>query len=202
MEKDYKVADINLSEYGRREISLAENEMPALMALRDKYRNEQPLKGARIIGCIHMTIQTAVLMETLIDLGAEIRWSSCNIFSTQDHAAAAMASAGIPVYAWKGETEEEFDWCIEQTILKNGVPWDANMILDDGGDLTMMIHERYPEMLERIHGISEETTTGVHRLKEMLEKGALKVPAINVNDSVTKAKNDNKYGCSHIYCHF
>ena len=197
MEKDYKVADINLSEYGRREISLAENEMPALMALRDKYRNEQPLKGARIIGCIHMTIQTAVLMETLIDLGAEIRWSSCNIFSTQDHAAAAMASAGIPVYAWKGETEEEFDWCIEQTILKNGVPWDANMILDDGGDLTMMIHERYPEMLERIHGISEETTTGVHRLKEMLEKGSLKVPAINVNDSVTKAKNDNKYGCRH-----
>ena len=197
MEKDYKVADINLSEYGRREISLAENEMPALMALRDKYRNEQPLKGARIIGCIHMTIQTAVLMETLIDLGAEIRWSSCNIFSTQDHAAAAMASAGIPVYAWKGETEEEFDWCIEQTILKNGVPWDANMILDDGGDLTMMIHERYPEMLERIHGISEETTTGVHRLKEMLEKGTLKVPAINVNDSVTKAKNDNKYGCRH-----
>ena len=197
MEKDYKVADINLSEYGRREISLAENEMPALMALRDKYRNEQPLKGARIIGCIHMTIQTAVLMETLVDLGAEIRWSSCNIFSTQDHAAAAMASAGIPVYAWKGETEEEFDWCIEQTILKNGVPWDANMILDDGGDLTMMIHERYPEMLERIHGISEETTTGVHRLKEMLEKGSLKVPAINVNDSVTKAKNDNKYGCRH-----
>ena len=197
MEKDYKVADINLSEYGRREISLAENEMPALMALREKYRNEQPLKGARIIGCIHMTIQTAVLMETLVDLGAEIRWSSCNIFSTQDHAAAAMASAGIPVYAWKGETEEEFDWCIEQTILKNGVPWDANMILDDGGDLTMMIHERYPEMLERIHGISEETTTGVHRLKEMLEKGSLKVPAINVNDSVTKAKNDNKYGCRH-----
>ena len=159
MEKDYKVADINLSEYGRREISLAENEMPALMALRDKYRNEQPLKGARIIGCIHMTIQTAVLMETLIDLGAEIRWSSCNIFSTQDHAAAAMASAGIPVYAWKGETEEEFDWCIEQTILKNGVPWDANMILDDGGDLTMMIHERYPEMLERIHGISAVSYT-------------------------------------------
>ena len=197
MEKDYKVADINLSEYGRREISLAENEMPALMALREKYRNEQPLKGARIIGCIHMTIQTAVLMETLVDLGAEIRWSSCNIFSTQDHAAAAMASAGIPIYAWKGETEEEFDWCIEQTILKNGVPWDANMILDDGGDLTMMIHERYPEMLERIHGISEETTTGVHRLKEMLEKGSLKVPAINVNDSVTKAKNDNKYGCRH-----
>ena len=197
MEIDYKVADINLSEFGRREISLAENEMPALMALREKYRNEQPLKGARIIGCIHMTIQTAVLMETLVDLGAEIRWSSCNIFSTQDHAAAAMASAGIPIYAWKGETEEEFDWCIEQTILKNGVPWDANMILDDGGDLTTMIHERYPEMLERIHGISEETTTGVHRLKEMLEKGSLKVPAINVNDSVTKAKNDNKYGCRH-----
>ena len=197
MEKDYKVADINLSEYGRREISLAENEMPALMALRDKYRNEQPLKGARIIGCIHMTIQTAVLMETLIDLGAEIRWSSCNIFSTQDHAAAAMASAGIPVYAWKGETEEEFDWCIEQTILCDGSPWDANMILDDGGDLTAMAHQKYPEILENIHGITEETTTGVVRLNEMIEKGELKVPAINVNDSVTKSKNDNKYGTRH-----
>jgi len=197
MSNDYKVADIGLSDFGRREISLAENEMPALMALRDKYRNEQPLQGARIIGCIHMTIQTAVLMETLIDLGAEIRWSSCNIFSTQDHAAAAMAASGIPVFAWKGETEEEFDWCIEQSILKDGSPWDANMILDDGGDLTTMVHNKYPEMLERIHGISEETTTGVHRLKEMLEKNSLKVPAINVNDSVTKAKNDNKYGCRH-----
>ena len=197
MINDYKVADISLSDFGRREISLAENEMPALIALRDKYRNDQPLQGARIIGCIHMTIQTAVLMETLIDLGAEIRWSSCNIFSTQDHAAAAMAAAGVPVFAWKGETEEEFDWCIEQSILKDGTPWDANMILDDGGDLTTMIHERYPEMLERIHGISEETTTGVHRLKEMLESNSLKVPAINVNDSVTKAKNDNKYGCRH-----
>ena len=195
MINDYKVADISLSDFGRREISLAENEMPALIALRDKYRNDQPLQGARIIGCIHMTIQTAVLMETLIDLGAEIRWSSCNIFSTQDHAAAAMAAAGVPVFAWKGETEEEFDWCIEQSILKDGAPWDANMILDDGGDLTTMIHERYPEMLERIHGISEETTTGVHRLKEMLESNSLKVPAINVNDSVTKSKFDNKYGC-------
>ena len=154
MSNDYKVADIGLSDFGRREISLAENEMPALMALRDKYRNEQPLQGARIIGCIHMTIQTAVLMETLIDLGAEIRWSSCNIFSTQDHAAAAMAASGIPVFAWKGETEEEFDWCIEQSILKDGSPWDANMILDDGGDLTTMVHNKYPEMLERIHGIS------------------------------------------------
>ena len=197
MEIDYKVADIKLADFGRREISLAENEMPALMALRQKYKEEQPLAGAKIIGCIHMTIQTAVLMETLIDLGAELRWSSCNIFSTQDHAAAAMAARGIPVFAWKGETEEEFEWCIEQTILKDGVPWEANMILDDGGDLTSMIHEKFPTMLDSIHGISEETTTGVHRLKEMLEKGELKVPAINVNDSVTKAKNDNKYGCRH-----
>jgi adenosylhomocysteinase len=197
MSNDYKVADINLADFGRREISLAENEMPALMTLREKYKGEQPLKGAKIMGCIHMTVQTAVLMETLADLGAELRWSSCNIFSTQDHAAAAMAARGIPTFAWKGETEEEFEWCIEQTILKDGKPWDANMILDDGGDLTAMVHDKYPEMLETIHGISEETTTGVHRLKDMLKKGELKVPAINVNDSVTKSKNDNKYGCRH-----
>ena len=197
MSNDYKVANIELADFGRREISLAENEMPALMALREKYKAEQPLAGAKIMGCIHMTIQTAVLMETLVDLGAELRWSGCNIFSTQDHAAAAMAKAGIPVFAWKGQTDEEFDWCIEQTILKDGKPWDANMILDDGGDLTHMVHTRFAEMLETIHGISEETTTGVHRLKAMLEKGELKVPAINVNDSVTKAKNDNKYGCRH-----
>ena len=194
---DYKVANIDEAKYGRAEIELAEAEMPALMALREKYRAEQPLAGARIIGCIHMTIQTAVLMETLVDLGAEIRWSSCNIFSTQDHAAAAMAAKGIPVYAWKGETEEEFFWCIEQTILKDGKPWDANMILDDGGDLTAMVHDKYPEMLDKIHGITEETTTGVHRLYEMMRDGTLKVPAINVNDSVTKSKNDNKYGCRH-----
>jgi adenosylhomocysteinase len=197
MSNDYKVADINLADFGRREISLAENEMPALMTLREKYKGEQPLKGAKIMGCIHMTVQTAVLMETLADLGAELRWSSCNIFSTQDHAAAAMAARGIPTFAWKGETEDEFEWCIEQTILKDGKPWDANMILDDGGDLTAMVHDKYPEMLETIHGISEETTTGVHRLKDMLKKGELKVPAINVNDSVTKSKNDNKYGCRH-----
>lgn len=194
---DYKVADIGLANFGRKEIELAESEMPALMALRQKYKEEQPLAGARILGCIHMTIQTAVLIETLVDLGAEVRWSSCNIFSTQDHAAAAMAARGIPVYAWKGETEEEFFWCIEQTILKDGEPWDANMILDDGGDLTEMVHAKYPALLEKIHGITEETTTGVHRLYEMLEKGELKVPAINVNDSVTKSKNDNKYGCRH-----
>ena len=197
MSDDYKVADIGLADFGRREISLAEIEMPALMTLREKYKGEQPLKGAKIMGCIHMTVQTAVLMETLADLGAELRWSSCNIFSTQDHAAAAMAARGIPTFAWKGETEEEFEWCIEQTILKDGKPWDANMILDDGGDLTAMVHDKYPEMLETIHGISEETTTGVHRLKDMLKKGELKVPAINVNDSVTKSKNDNKYGCRH-----
>lgn len=194
---DYKIADIGLADFGRAEIELAESEMPALMALRDKYREEQPLNGARILGCIHMTIQTAVLIETLVDLGADVRWSSCNIFSTQDHAAAAIAAKGIPVYAWKGETEEEFFWCIEQTILKDGEPWDANMILDDGGDLTEMVHDKYPAMLEKIHGITEETTTGVHRLIEMMEKGELLVPAINVNDSVTKSKNDNKYGCRH-----
>lgn len=194
---DYKVADIKLANFGRAEIELAEAEMPALMALREKYKKDQPLAGAKILGCIHMTIQTAVLMETLVELGADVRWSSCNIFSTQDHAAAAMAARGIPVYAWKGETEEEFFWCIEQTILKDGKPWDANMILDDGGDLTEMVHSKYPEMLEKIHGITEETTTGVHRLYEMLAAGELKVPAINVNDSVTKSKNDNKYGCRH-----
>ena len=197
MNKDYKVKDINLAEFGRQEILLAQDEMPALMHLRKQYKEEQPLQGAKILGCIHMTIQTAVLIETLIDLGAEVRWSSCNIFSTQDHAAAAIADKGIPVFAWKGETEEEYDWCIEQTILKNGQAWDANMILDDGGDLTAKIHKDYPEMLEKIHGISEETTTGVHRLKDLLKKGKLAVPAINVNDSITKSKNDNKYGCRH-----
>ena len=195
--KDYKVKDISLAEFGRQEILLAQDEMPALMQLREKYRAEQPLKGAKIMGCIHMTIQTAVLIETLIDLGAEVRWSSCNIFSTQDHAAAAIAANGIPVFAWKGETEEEYEWCLDQTINKDGKPWDANMILDDGGDLTIKVHKEYPEMLEHIHGISEETTTGVKRLKEMLSKGELKVPAINVNDSITKSKNDNKYGCRH-----
>jgi adenosylhomocysteinase len=171
--------------------------MPALMAMRERYRDSKPLAGAKILGCIHMTIQTGVLIETLLELGAEVRWSSCNIFSTQDHAAAAIAAAGIPVFAWKGETEEEYDWCIEQTILKDGQPWDANMVLDDGGDLTAMLHEKYPAMLEKVHGITEETTTGVHRLQEMLEQGTLKVPAVNVNDSVTKSKNDNKYGCRH-----
>ena len=194
---DYKVTDVNLSDFGRKEIELAESEMPVLMALRNKYSAQKPLKGAKILGCIHMTIQTAVLMETLVALGAEIRWSSCNIFSTQDHAAAAMVAAGIAVFAWKGETEEEFLWCIEQTILKNNKPWEANMVLDDGGDLTQMLHEKYPEVLDSIHGISEETTTGVHRLLEMIDNGELKVPAINVNDSVTKSKNDNKYGCRH-----
>ncbi len=194
---DYKVADMSLADWGRREIIIAESEMPALMALRTKYAAEQPLKGAKILGCIHMTIQTAVLIETLIELGAEVRWSSCNIFSTQDQAAAAIAAAGIPVFAWKGETEEEYEWCIEQTIIKDGQPWDANMVLDDGGDLTAILHERFPQVLDHVHGVTEETTTGVHRLLEMLEKGTLKVPAINVNDSVTKSKNDNKYGCRH-----
>ncbi|MDF1764132.1 MAG: adenosylhomocysteinase [Oleibacter sp.] len=197
---DYKVADISLANWGRKEITIAESEMPALMALRRKYSADKPLANAKIMGCIHMTIQTAVLIETLVELGAEVRWSSCNIFSTQDHAAAAIAAAGIPVFAWKGETEEEFLWCIEQTILseKDGnTPWDANMILDDGGDLTEMVHSKFPELLKDIHGISEETTTGVHRLLEMMEAGELKVPAINVNDAVTKAKNDNKYGCRH-----
>jgi len=203
---DYKIANYNQEEFaqlatwGRKEIDIAEGEMPALMALRRKYKAAQPLADARIMGCIHMTIQTAVLIETLVELGAEVRWSSCNIFSTQDHAAAAIAAAGVPVFAWKGETDEEFLWCIKQTILsaKDGSEaWNANMILDDGGDLTEMVHSQYPAMLEAIHGISEETTTGVHRLLEMLEEGSLKVPAINVNDAVTKSKNDNKYGCRH-----
>jgi adenosylhomocysteinase len=194
---DYKIKDLSLAEWGRKEIRLAESEMPALMRLREKYQAEQPLKGAKIIGCIHMTVQTAVLIETLVSLGAEVRWSSCNIFSTQDEAAAAIVAAGIPVYAWKGQTNEEGEWCVEQTILKNGRPWDANMLLDDGGDLTAMVHQKYPEMLARIHGVTEETTTGVHRLVDMLKNGDLKIPAINVNDAVTKAKNDNKYGCRH-----
>lgn len=194
---DYKVADITLADWGRSEIAIAEKEMPSLMALRAEYQGGQPLAGAKILGCIHMTIQTAVLIETLVALGAEVRWSSCNIFSTQDQAAAAIAASGVAVYAWKGETEDEYDWCLEQTILKDGQPWDCNMVLDDGGDLTAMLHEKYPAMLDRIHGITEETTTGVHRLQEMLDNGELKVPAINVNDSVTKSKNDNKYGCRH-----
>lgn len=196
-EPDYKVADISLADFGRREITLAEAEMPALMSLRSKNVESRPLSGANILGCIHMTVQTAVLIETLVVLGAEVRWSSCNIFSTQDHAAACIAAAGIAVYAWKGQTEDEGEWCIEQTILKNGQPWDANMILDDGGDLTSMVHDKYPQLLDNIHGITEETTTGVHRLIEMMEEGSLRVPAINVNDSVTKSKNDNKYGCRH-----
>lgn len=190
---DYKVTDIGLAEFGRKEIAIAETEMPGLMALRKKYSKTKPLKGARIAGCIHMTIQTAVLIETLIALGAEVRWSSCNIFSTQDHAAAAMAAAGIPVFAWKGETEAEYWWCIEQTIAgPNG--WKPNMILDDGGDLTLYIHDKYPALLKNINGVTEETTTGVHRLYEMAQAGTLKIPAINVNDSVTKSKFDNLYG--------
>ncbi|MBX3419229.1 MAG: adenosylhomocysteinase [Pirellulaceae bacterium] len=190
----YKVKDISLAEWGRREIVLAENEMPGLMALRKKYGASKPLAGARIAGCLHMTIQTAVLIETLIELGAEVTWSSCNIFSTQDHAAAAMAARGVPVYAWKGMTNEEFDWCIEQTLFfPDGKP--LNLILDDGGDLTHMVHHKYPELLSDIRGLSEETTTGVHRLYQMHERGELKLPAINVNDSVTKSKFDNLYGC-------
>lgn len=192
--QDYKVRDITLADWGRKEISIAEGEMPGLMALREEYKDTQPLKGARIAGCLHMTIQTAVLIETLIDLGATVRWSSCNIFSTQDHAAAAIAAANIPVFAWKGLTEEEFNWCIKQTI-HGPDGWTPNMILDDGGDLTIMMHDKYPEMLKDVRGISEETTTGVHRLWEMSKKGTLKVPAINVNDSVTKSKFDNLYGC-------
>ncbi len=195
--KDFKVADISLADWGRMEIEIAEGEMPALITLREKYRAEQPLAGARIMGCIHMTIQTAVLIETLVALGAEVRWSSCNIFSTQDHAAAAIAASGIPVFAWKGETEEEYEWCLERTIGADVPGWQPNLILDDGGDLTELLHRKYPELLDKCHGISEETTTGVHRLQEMLKAGTLKVPAINVNDSVTKSKNDNKYGCRH-----
>ena len=191
---DYKVADIKLAEWGRKEIAIAETEMPGLMALRAEYGPKKPLAGARIGGCLHMTIQTAVLMETLVHLGAELRWSSCNIFSTQDHAAAAVAAAGIPTFAWKGETEEEFWWCIEQTIFgPDG--WRPNMLLDDGGDITLVMHEKYPELMAGVRGISEETTTGVHRLYEMMRKGTLLAPAFNVNDSVTKSKFDNLYGC-------
>ncbi|MDG2365460.1 MAG: adenosylhomocysteinase [Methylococcaceae bacterium] len=191
---DYKVADIALAEWGRKEVNIAETEMPGLMALREEFGAQQPLRGARIAGCLHMTIQTAVLIETLTALGAEVRWSSCNIFSTQDHAAAAMAAAGIPVFAWKGETEEEAEWCIEQTIIGTD-DWRPNMILDDGGDLTVMMHEKFPELMADVKGLSEETTTGVLRLYEMVTKGTLKVPAFNVNDSVTKSKFDNLYGC-------
>jgi len=194
---DYKVRDIALAGWGRKEINIAEGEMPALMKLREKYKAEQPLKGANVMGCIHMTIQTAVLIETLIELGANVRWSSCNIFSTQDQAAAAIAAQGIPVFAWKGETDEEYDWCLERTVGADVDGWEPNMILDDGGDLTALLHEKYPEVLANCHGVTEETTTGVHRLQEMLREGTLKVPAINVNDAVTKAKNDNKYGCRH-----
>ncbi len=190
----YKVKDIALADWGRKEIILAENEMPGLMALREKYEKSKPLKGARIAGCLHMTIQTAVLIETLKKLGADVQWSSCNIFSTQDHAAAAIAATGVPVYAWKGETEAEYDWCIEQTLVFNdGEP--LNMILDDGGDLTLMVHDKYPEYFAKIRGITEETTTGVRRLYRMAADGTLKAPAINVNDSVTKSKFDNLYGC-------
>ena len=191
---DYKVADISLAGWGRREIAIAETEMPGLMALREEYKGKSPLKGARIAGCLHMTIQTAVLIETLLDLGADLRWSSCNIFSTQDHAAAAIAERGVPVFAWKGETEEEYWWCVEQTIKGPG-GWQPNMLIDDGGDLTQIMHDKYPEILAGVRGLSEETTTGVHRLYERAKAGTLKVPAINVNDSVTKSKFDNLYGC-------
>ena len=191
---DFKVADMSLAEWGRKEIAIAETEMPGLMALREEYSEHQPLKGARIVGCLHMTIQTAVLIETLTALGASVRWSSCNIFSTQDQAAAAVAAAGVPVFAWKGETDEEFWWCIEQTI-SGPDGWTPNLILDDGGDLTLVMHQKYPEMLKDVKGLSEETTTGVHRLYEMMKKNELLVPAINVNDSVTKSKFDNLYGC-------
>ena len=194
LDGDFKVADISLAEWGHKEIKIAESEMPGLMAIREEYAGSKPLEGARIVGCLHMTIQTAVLIETLVDLGATVRWSSCNIFSTQDHAASAIAAQGIPVFAWKGETEEEFWWCIEQT-LEGPDGWKPNLILDDGGDVTQIIHDKYPEMLKDIKGLSEETTTGVHRLYEMAREGTLKVPAINVNDSVTKSKFDNLYGC-------
>ena len=191
---DYKVADMSLAAWGRKEIAIAETEMPGLIALRAEYGDAQPLAGARIAGCLHMTIQTAVLIETLVALGAEVRWSSCNIFSTQDHAAAAIAEAGVPVFAWKGETEEEYWWCVEQTI--NGPDgWQPNMILDDGGDLTQLLHDKYPELMKKVRGLSEETTTGVHRLYEMQKEGTLMCPAFNVNDSVTKSKFDNLYGC-------
>ena len=195
--EDFKVRDISLAAWGRKEINIAEGEMPALMALRNKYKAEQPLAGANVLGCIHMTIQTAVLIETLIELGANVRWSSCNIFSTQDQAAAAVAAVGVPVFAWKGETDDEYEWCLHQTVGANVEGWSPNMILDDGGDLTELLHKEYPAILANCHGVTEETTTGVHRLQEMLRDGTLKIPAINVNDSVTKAKNDNKYGCRH-----
>ncbi len=208
MKSDYKIADLSLAEWGRKEIILAEKEMPGLMSLRAKYKDKKPLKGARIAGCLHMTIQTAVLIETLVELGADVRWSSCNIFSTQDHAAAAIAKAGIPVFAWKGETEEEYWWCVEQSLdfskkdekglaprSSEGAKVGPNLLLDDGGDLTIVVHEKHPEMLKEIKGVSEETTTGVHRLYEMMKKGTLGTVAINVNDSVTKSKFDNKYGC-------
>ena len=191
----YKVKDINLAAWGRKEIELAEAEMPGLMAIREEYGDTKPLAGARIAGCLHMTIQTAVLIETLVHLGADVTWSSCNIFSTQDHAAAAIAAAGVPVYAWKGMTEEEFDWCIEQTLFAFEDSKPLNMILDDGGDLTNMVLDRFPELVNDIKGLSEETTTGVHRLYERMRKGTLPMPAININDSVTKSKFDNKYGC-------
>lgn len=191
---DYKVADLKLADWGRKEIRIAETEMPGLMALREQYRDQKPLAGARIAGCLHMTVQTAVLIETLIQLGAEVRWSSCNIYSTQDHAAAAIAKVGVPVFAWKGETEEEYWWCVKQTIL-GPQGWRPNLLLDDGGDLTLVLHEQYPELLANIKGVSEETTTGVHRLYQMYETGTLKIAAINVNDSVTKSKFDNLYGC-------
>ena len=191
---DFKVADISLAEFGRKEIKIAETEMPGLMAIREEYRDQKPLEGANIIGCLHMTIQTAVLIETLVDLGASVRWSSCNIFSTQDHAAAAIADQNIPVFAWKGETEEEYEWCIEQTITGN-TDWKPNLLLDDGGDLTALMHKQYPELLKDVVGVSEETTTGVHRLYEMEKDSSLKIPAMNVNDSVTKSKFDNLYGC-------
>ena len=193
-QNDYKVADIALADFGRREIAIAETEMPGLMAVRDEYRDQKPLEGVRLAGCLHMTIQTAVLIETLRELGADIRWSSCNIFSTQDQAAAAMAAAGMPVFAWKGETEDEYWWCVEQTI--NGPDgWTPNMILDDGGDLTMVMHDKYPEIMKEVKGLSEETTTGVKALRQMMDEGSLLCPAFNVNDSVTKSKFDNLYGC-------
>ena len=198
MAQDYKVKDINEADFGRKEISLAETEMPGLMALRKEYKGKKPLKGAKILGCLHMTIQTAVLIETLVELGAEVRWSSCNIFSTQDHAAAAIAKADIPVFAWKGETEEEYWWCIKQTI-EGKKDWKPNMILDDGGDLTALMHKEYKNLLKDVKGVSEETTTGVHRLYQMMENNELPFPAINVNDSVTKSKFDNKYGLSLIH---
>jgi len=191
---DYKVKDLSLADWGRKEISIAETEMPGLMALREEFGARQPLAGARVAGCLHMTIQTAVLIETLVELGAEVRWSSCNIFSTQDHAAAAIAASGVPVFAWKGETEDEYWWCVERTI-EGPDGWRPNMILDDGGDLTLLMHDKYPELLEDVRGLSEETTTGVHRLIEMMNEGTLKCPAFNVNDSVTKSKFDNLYGC-------